>query len=118
MQISGARQCAPLQLEIDLLHSQKTGLYLDQLSNYPIVAQHAAGRRVLDCFANEGAFALSCGDMAGFVKRLKADGETKILTVGNDALNQGARIAMFFQDFNGFIFESIQRLENPAAKRE
>ncbi len=65
-----------------------------------------------------GAFALSCGDMAGFVKRLKADGETKILTVGNDAMNQGARIAMFFQDFNGFIFESIQRLENPAAKRE
>ena len=60
MQIGGARQSAPLQLEIDLLHSQKTGLYLDQLSNYPIVAQHATGRRVLDCFANEGAFALSC----------------------------------------------------------
>src|SRR6266487_3961445 len=60
MQLRGARQCAPLQLEIDLLHSQKTGLYLDQLSNYPVVAQHAAGRRVLDCFANEGAFALAC----------------------------------------------------------
>ena len=65
-----------------------------------------------------GAFALSCGDIAGFAKRLKADGETKILTVGNDAMNQGARIARFFQDFNGFIFEGIQRIENPGAKRD
>src|SRR5438874_8467559 len=48
IEINGAQQRAPLQLEIDLLHAQKTGLYLDQLSNYPIVAQCAAGRRVLD----------------------------------------------------------------------
>ncbi|HZJ15535.1 MAG TPA: class I SAM-dependent rRNA methyltransferase [Chthoniobacteraceae bacterium] len=58
---------APFDLEIsglryviDLLHGQKTGFYLDQIPNYEIVAQHARGRRVLDCFANQGAFALSC----------------------------------------------------------
>ena len=43
-----------------LLHGQKTGLYLDQLENYAIVAQYARGRRVLDCFANQGGFALAC----------------------------------------------------------
>jgi len=45
---------------IDPLSAQKTGFYLDQLSHYPAVAGLAAGRRVLDCFTNEGAFALTC----------------------------------------------------------
>jgi len=49
-----------LKFEIDLLHGQKTGFYLDQRHNYPIVAAFAQGRRVLDCFTNQGAFALSC----------------------------------------------------------
>jgi 23S rRNA (cytosine1962-C5)-methyltransferase len=49
-----------VKLEVDLLHGQKTGFYLDQRSNYPIVAGFARGRRVLDCFTNQGAFALTC----------------------------------------------------------
>jgi 23S rRNA (cytosine1962-C5)-methyltransferase len=49
-----------LKLEVDLLHGQKTGFYLDQRHNYGIVAGYARGRRVLDCFANQGAIALVC----------------------------------------------------------
>lgn len=45
---------------INLLHSHKTGFYLDQLSNYAEVAKFARDRRVLDCFTNQGAFALAC----------------------------------------------------------
>jgi 23S rRNA (cytosine1962-C5)-methyltransferase len=41
----------------DLLEGQKTGLYLDQLDNYQHVARLAKGRRVLDCFTNQGGFA-------------------------------------------------------------
>src|SRR5438034_4769280 len=48
IQITGARQGVPLQLEVDLLHAQKTGFYLDQKQNYKTIAQHAKGRRVLD----------------------------------------------------------------------
>ena len=44
----------------NFLHGQKTGLYLDQVENYGLVASHAAGRRVLDCFSNQGGFALAC----------------------------------------------------------
>jgi 23S rRNA (cytosine1962-C5)-methyltransferase len=51
---------AGLEFEVDLLHGQKTGFYLDQKQNYETVAQYAEGRRVLDCFANQGAFALAC----------------------------------------------------------
>ncbi len=38
---------------------QKTGLYLDQGDNYALVAAHARGRRVLDCFCNQGGFAIA-----------------------------------------------------------
>ena len=49
-----------LRFELDLLHGQKTGFYLDQVDNYREVARWAQGKRVLDCFANQGAFALAC----------------------------------------------------------
>jgi 23S rRNA (cytosine1962-C5)-methyltransferase len=49
-----------VKLELDLLHGQKTGFYLDQKENYGVVARCARDRRVLDCFSNQGAFALVC----------------------------------------------------------
>ena len=49
-----------LEFEVDLMRGQKTGFYLDQVDSYAAVAHHAQGRRVLDCFANQGAFALAC----------------------------------------------------------
>jgi 23S rRNA (cytosine1962-C5)-methyltransferase len=52
-------EIAGLKFEVDLLHAQKTGFYLDQKQNYETVAQYAEGRRVLDCFTNQGAFALA-----------------------------------------------------------
>ena len=48
-----------LKFEVDLLRAQKTGFYLDQKQNYETVAQYAKGRRVLDCFTNQAAFALA-----------------------------------------------------------
>ncbi|OAI56353.1 SAM-dependent methyltransferase [Verrucomicrobiaceae bacterium SCGC AG-212-N21] len=46
--------------QADLMEGQKTGLYLDQLDNYSSVARHAKGKRVLDCFTNQGGFAQAC----------------------------------------------------------
>ena len=43
---------------VDLMEGQKTGLYLDQLDNYLEVARFAKDRKVLDCFCNQGGFAL------------------------------------------------------------
>ncbi len=55
-----AVEIGTLKFDVDLLQAQKTGFYLDQAPNYSVVANYAAGRRVLDCFANQGAFALTC----------------------------------------------------------
>jgi 23S rRNA (cytosine1962-C5)-methyltransferase len=49
-----------VKFDVDFMGGQKTGFYLDQRQNYEVVAQHAKGRRVLDCFTNQGAFALVC----------------------------------------------------------
>ena len=49
-----------LDFEVDLFDGQKTGLYLDQLQSHAEVAKLAKGKRVLDCFTNQGGFALAC----------------------------------------------------------
>ena len=41
----------------DLLHGQKTGMFLDQRENYVAAARHACGN-ALDCFTSGGGFAL------------------------------------------------------------
>ncbi len=51
---------AGMDFELELLSGQKTGFYLDQIDNYREVALLAPGKRVLDCFANQGAFAIAC----------------------------------------------------------
>ena len=43
---------------LDLERGQKTGFYLDQREQHARVARWASGRRVLDAFCNQGAFAL------------------------------------------------------------
>jgi 23S rRNA (cytosine1962-C5)-methyltransferase len=50
---------AGIAYDLDLWSGQKTGFYLDQAENYAAVAAFARGRRMLDCFTNQGAFALT-----------------------------------------------------------
>jgi len=71
--------------EIDLLNGQKTGLYLDQLNAYQELASHAKGKRVLDCFSNQGGFGLACAKAgASYVKCLDVS-ETAIDSVKKNA---------------------------------
>jgi 23S rRNA (cytosine1962-C5)-methyltransferase len=61
-----------LVFEIDLFDGQKTGLYLDQLQSHAEIAKLAKGKRVLDCFTNQGGFALACAK-AGAAKVTAVD---------------------------------------------
>lgn len=47
-----------LKFEIDTMEGHKTGFYLDQQENRHAIEPYVTGRRVLDCFAYTGAFAL------------------------------------------------------------
>lgn len=76
-----------VQFMIDLQTGQKTGLYLDQLDNYAAVARIARGRRVLDCFCNQGGFALSCA-LAGATEVTAVDVSQDAM----DAVNRNAQL--------------------------
>ena len=65
-------QSAGMTFQIDTWEGQKTGLYLDQIDNYQLVARHAKGKRVLDCFSNQGGFAQACA-LAGAVEVTAVD---------------------------------------------
>ena len=44
---------------VNLEHSQKSGLYLDQKFNHQRITNYSSGRRVLDCFSYTGGFSLA-----------------------------------------------------------
>jgi 23S rRNA (cytosine1962-C5)-methyltransferase len=45
---------------INIAEGQKSGFYCDQRDNRKIVAAHAKGKKVLDCFSYTGGFTLNC----------------------------------------------------------
>ncbi len=45
---------------INIAEGQKSGFYCDQRDNRSIVASHAKGKTVLDCFSYTGGFTLNC----------------------------------------------------------
>jgi 23S rRNA (cytosine1962-C5)-methyltransferase len=47
-----------VKFEVDVLNGQKTGFFLDQRENRNAIHRYAIGGTVLDCFCNEGGFAL------------------------------------------------------------
>jgi 23S rRNA (cytosine1962-C5)-methyltransferase len=70
---------------LDLAQGQKTGFYLDQREQHAAVARHARGKRVLDAFCNQGAFALHAA-RAGATQVVGIDSAT-------DAIDQARRNA-------------------------
>jgi 23S rRNA (cytosine1962-C5)-methyltransferase len=78
-----------IEFELDLLRGQKTGFYLDQTASYAATAAFARGRRVLDCFANQGAFGLACARAgAASVRAVEISSEACAQIRRNAARNQ------------------------------
>ena len=92
-----------IEFDVDLLHGQKTGFYLDQKDNYGIIAQYARGRRVLDCFTSQGAFALACASAgASEVTAVEANTESLEAARENAERNQ-LRVQWIEQDVFQFL---------------
>ena len=72
-----------VKFSIDLLSAQKTGFYLDQIPHYPVLAGVATGRRMLDCFCNEGAFALT-GARAGASEVIGVEMQTSAIAAARE----------------------------------
>ncbi len=81
-----------LMLRADLLHGQKTGIFLDQRENYLAAASHARGGRALDCFTSTGGFALHLARKCEHVEAVDSSGPALATARANAALNGIANI--------------------------
>jgi 23S rRNA (cytosine1962-C5)-methyltransferase len=81
-----------LTLRADLLHGQKTGIFLDQRENYVAAARYARGGRALDCFTSTGGFALHLAAKCESVEAVDSSGPALATARVNAELNVIANI--------------------------
>jgi len=101
-----------LKLDVDLLHAQKTGFYLDQAPNYSALSQFAADRRVLDCFANQGAFALACAKAGAADVAAVEENSENIAAGKQNAERNGLKVRWIEQD----VFQFLRGAEKAEAE--
>ena len=98
---------AGIEYKLDLWSGQKTGFYLDQAENYAAVAAYAEGRRVLDCFSNQGAFALSA-KQAGAISCRAVDQSADALDL---AVATAKSAGLEIESIQGNVFDLLRRYE-------
>ncbi len=81
-----------LTLRADLLHGQKTGIFLDQRDNYRAAARYARGGKALDCFTSTGGFALHVAGKCESVEAADSSGPALVTARANAAANGIANI--------------------------
>jgi len=84
---SVALQINGLTMHADLLHGQKTGIFLDQRENYRAAAQYARGGRALDCFTSTGGFALHLAARCESVEAVDSSGPALATAQANAEAN-------------------------------
>jgi 23S rRNA (cytosine1962-C5)-methyltransferase len=102
---------AGMKFHLDPIHGQKTGFYLDQTASYRQVAAWAKGKRVLDCFSNQGAFAMACAQAgAAEVTAIESGKENLPRIEANAALN-GVSLKVVGADVFEFLSSAARREE-------
>ncbi|MEI6072851.1 MAG: class I SAM-dependent rRNA methyltransferase [Verrucomicrobiae bacterium] len=98
-------EAAGVAFLVDPLAGHKTGLYLDQIASYAIVASMAAGRRVLDCFSNQGGFALACAKAGAASVTAVESGAESVVRLRENAERNAVAIEVKQAD----VFEVLNR---------
>lgn len=96
------------RVEADLMHGQKTGLFLDQRLNRARAEARAAGRRVLDLFCYQGEWALHAA-RGGAAEVLAVDASSSALAAARrNAERNGLadRVAWLERD----VFQALREL--------
>ena len=95
-----------LKFEADLLHGQKTGIYLDQRENYVAAARYAHGH-VLDCFTSTGGFALHSAARAESVEAIESSAPALATAESNARANSITNVQFRQAD----VFEFLAGIE-------
>ena len=100
-----------VQMAVDLLEGEKTGLYLDQRENYIAAAQYAQGR-ALDCFSYSGGFALHLANRCHQVLAVDISKDAVAAISQNASLNKLTNI----QPQEANVFDLLRNLERTQAR--
>jgi len=93
-----------LMLQADLVHGQKTGVFLDQRENYLAAARWARGS-ALDCFTSTGGFALHLARSCSTVEAVDSSEASLQIAARNRDANQFGNIEFRQAD----VFELLAR---------
>ena len=100
-----------VQLELSLSEGQKTGYFLDQRINRKFVRTISRGLSVLDCYTNQGGFALNAG-IGGAEKIAAIDcSETALNAVSRNAELNGLKIETIKADVAEYLSKAVERNE-------
>jgi len=91
-----------LKLYADLLHGQKTGIFLDQRENYVAAARYAHGR-ALDCFTSTGGFALHVAAKCESVEAVDSSEASLKMAERNRAANEIGNVEFREADVFDFL---------------
>ena len=97
-----------IKLSISLVGGQKTGYYLDQRINRKFIRGLSDGLRVLDCYTNQGGFALNAS-LGGAEEVTAIDTSQSALDKAalNAEINSFKNITLFNADVATFLEQSI-----------
>lgn len=96
-----------MRLVVDVVHGQKTGLFLDQRDNRARVRALAAGRRVLNAFAYTGGFALAVA-LGGARHVVSVDSSRLALALGEAAWAENGLAPDAAEWIEGDVFEWLR----------
>jgi len=93
-----------IKYSIDLMEGQKTGYFLDQRENHRTIRRYAKNGTVLDCFCNDGGFALN----AGFADATRVTGidssETAVVRASANAASNDLSANVRFATHDAFDY--------------
>ncbi len=77
-----------VRYSVDVINGHKTGFYIDQRDSRRLVSEHAAGRRVLNCFCYTGGFTIAARK-GGAIEAISVDSSAEALAMAaqNEQLN-------------------------------
>ncbi len=105
-----------INFEVDLVAGHKTGLYLDQQTNYHAVATWAAGRQVLDCFSFLGGFGLHAARSGAAHVHMLDQSADALTRARKNAVSNGVADRCTFEEVNVFDWLKAQTATNPHEK--
>jgi 23S rRNA (cytosine1962-C5)-methyltransferase len=102
---------AGMKFHLDVIGGQKTGFYLDQAASYLMVAAWAKGKRVLDCFSNQGAFAIACARAGASEVTAVESGKENLPRIEANARLNDVSVKVVGRDVFEVLSTSVRRSE-------